>query len=49
MNHRYPLTVEDEKPDVPPAPSEPLPAKPPLAQPLSAEEIDGLKARIVEA
>ena len=48
MNHRYPLTVENEVADTPP-PTAPLPTKPPLALPLTAEEIDKLKERIVEA
>jgi FeS assembly SUF system protein len=48
MNQRYPLTVENEVADTPP-PTAPLPTKPPLALPLTAEEIDKLKERIVEA
>jgi FeS assembly SUF system protein len=48
MSDRYPLTVESEAPSAPPA-LEPLPTKPPLANPLSANEIESVKQRIVEA
>src|SRR6058998_3980739 len=50
MSQRQPLPVENNHPDVqPPAPSGPLPPKPPLGQPLTAEQIEDLKNRIVEA
>jgi FeS assembly SUF system protein len=49
MNQRHPLPVEDERPEVPPPAVEPLPAKPPLAEPLSADAIEALKNCIVEA
>jgi FeS assembly SUF system protein len=49
MNQRYPLTVENETPAAPPAAIEPAPARPPLAQPLTAEEMDAVKNKIVEA
>jgi FeS assembly SUF system protein len=48
---RHPLPVENERPEVPPPPAaEPLPGgKPPLATPLTPEQIESLKERIVEA
>jgi FeS assembly SUF system protein len=49
MNQRQPLPVENEHPEVPPPAMEPLPAKPPLAQQLTVEQIEKLKDRIVEA
>ena len=49
MNQRQPLPVENETPETPAPPLGPLPAKPPLAQPLTPEEIDKVKERIVEA
>jgi len=48
MSDRYPLTVENETTAVA-APVEPAPAKPPLATPLTLEEIETVKQRIVEA
>ncbi|MSU79758.1 MAG: DUF59 domain-containing protein [Gemmataceae bacterium] len=47
MADRFPLPVDNDKP-APPAP-EPLPTKPPLAQPLVAEEIAKLNTAIIEA
>lgn len=49
MSQRYPLTVENEIAETPPPTTEPLPTRPPLAQPLMLEEMDKLKERIVEA
>lgn len=49
MSDRYPLTVEDERPETPPPVVEPVAAKPPLAQPLTVEDIEQVKQRIVEA
>ena len=51
MSQRHPLPVENEHPDIPvaPAASEPLPIKPPLAQQLTADEVETLKNRIIEA
>lgn len=48
MADRYPLTVENEHPDMPPPGPPPAP-KPPLATPLTGAEIEKLKERIVEA
>lgn len=45
MNQRHPLPLEHEEPP-PPAPA---PTKPPLAQPLTADQIEDLKNRIVDA
>ncbi len=47
MADRFPLPVDNDKPAVP-AP-EPLPTKPPLAQPLVAAEIEKLNTAIIEA
>ena len=49
MSERYPLPVEDERPETPVAAAAPSPTKPPLAQPLTAPEIDATKERIIEA
>lgn len=49
MNQRYPLTVENEKPELPPAATDPLPVKTPLEEPLSAEGIEKVKENIIEA
>lgn len=49
MNQRYPLTVENEKPELPPAATGPLPVKTPLEEPLSAEGIEKVKGTIIEA
>jgi FeS assembly SUF system protein len=48
MSQRYPLTVEGEHVEMPPAPTEPLPIKPPLAEPLSTEAIEAVRGRIIE-
>lgn len=47
MADRYPLTVENETPAPPALP--PVPSKPPLSEPLTGEQIEALKERIVEA
>jgi FeS assembly SUF system protein len=49
MNQRHPLPVEHEHPDMPAPPSEPLPVKQPLEQQLTAEQIDAVKTRVIEA
>ncbi|MSQ97028.1 MAG: DUF59 domain-containing protein [Gemmataceae bacterium] len=49
MNQRHPLPVEGELPAAPVPPSEPPPARMPLAQPLTDAEIEALQQRIVEA
>ena len=49
MNQRKPLPVENELPDVPAPVNEPLPVKPPLAHPLTSEQIEDVRNRIVEA
>ena len=49
MSERFPLPVENQMPEIPPVSNEPLPVKPPLAEPLTSEAIEGLKTRIVEA
>jgi FeS assembly SUF system protein len=49
MNQRHPLPVENETPAVPAPVKEPLPAKPPLEHPLTLEQIEDVKNRIVEA
>lgn len=49
MNQRYPLTVENETPATPPPAIESAPPRPPLPHPLSAEGIESLKNKIVEA
>jgi FeS assembly SUF system protein len=47
---RHPLPVENEHPDVPPPPAAaPLPPKQPLATPLTLEQIEASKERIIEA
>jgi FeS assembly SUF system protein len=46
---RHPLPVENEHPDLPPPDAAPLSANPPLATPLTLEQIDALKERIIEA
>ncbi len=47
---RHPLPVENERPEVAPPPAvEPLAGKPPLATPLTLEQIEAVKERIVEA
>lgn len=48
MSDRYPLTVESEAPAAPPAAPAPIATKPPLEKPLTLEEIEKLKDRIVE-
>ena len=48
MSDRYPLTVENAAPSVAP-PTPETPPKPPLATPLTHEEIETLQQRIVEA
>jgi FeS assembly SUF system protein len=45
MNQRYPLTPDTEPPVTPAAP---LPAKPPLAEPLSMDQITALQENIVK-
>jgi FeS assembly SUF system protein len=47
MSDRYPLTVDNPAPEAPPP--APVPAKPPLATPLTLEQIEKLKERIVAA
>lgn len=47
MNQRHPLPVDNPHPEVPPP--EPARAKAPLAEPLSAPQIEQVKERIVEA
>jgi FeS assembly SUF system protein len=47
MNQRYPLTM-DKEPAMPPS-GPPTPPRPPLTEPLTHEQIDTLKERIVEA
>jgi FeS assembly SUF system protein len=49
MNQRHPLPVENELSADPAPVAEPLPAKPPLPLPLTLEQIEELKNRIVEA
>src|SRR5438552_1422080 len=49
MNQREPLLEDNELPDVPSPVNEPLPIKPPLAHPLTPEQIEDVKNRIVEA
>jgi FeS assembly SUF system protein len=49
MTQRYPLTVENETPAAPPPAIEAAPPKPPLPHPLSADGIEDLKNKIVEA
>ena len=49
MTGRQPLPVENELPETLPPVKEPLPTKAPLEHPLSGEQIDDLKNRIVEA
>ena len=49
MTQRYPLTVENEAPPAPPAAIDSAPAKPPLAQPLTADESETVKTKIIEA
>ena len=49
MNQRHPLPVENEHPDVPAPVTSPLPAKPPLTQQLTLEQIEDVKNRIIEA
>jgi len=49
MNQRHPLPVENEMPETPAPVSEPLPAKPPLTQPLTGEQIESVKNAIIEA
>jgi FeS assembly SUF system protein len=49
MNQRHPLPVENETPAAPPVALAPPPGKPPLAEPLSAEQLEALQQRIVEA
>jgi FeS assembly SUF system protein len=50
MNQRHPLPVENEHPDLPaPVASPLLPAKPALEQPLTLEQIEAVKNRIIEA
>jgi FeS assembly SUF system protein len=49
MNQRHPLPVENEHPGVPAPVTAPLPAKPPLAQQLTPEQIEDVKNRIIEA
>jgi len=44
---RYPLSTADEPP--PPPPAAPVSAKPPLAEPLTGEQIETLNQRIVQA
>jgi FeS assembly SUF system protein len=47
---RHPLPVENEHSEIAPPPAaEPSPARPPLATPLTLEQIEPLKERIVEA
>jgi FeS assembly SUF system protein len=52
MSQRHPLPVENESPDSPPAAAgataAPVESKPPLPEPLSAEQIAQLKDRIVQ-
>jgi FeS assembly SUF system protein len=49
MSERYPLTVENEPPEIAARASAPLATKPPLAQPLTLAEIESSKERIIEA
>ena len=49
MNQRYPLNVENETPATPPPAIEPASPKPPLPHPLSADDIEILKNKIIEA
>lgn len=49
MKGRHPLPVENEIPEMPPSEQGPPPVKPPLAEPLTGEQIVALKERIVEA
>jgi FeS assembly SUF system protein len=46
---RYPLPVENERPETSPPPVEPTSGKPPLAQPLTLEQIEEVKNQIVAA
>ncbi len=48
MADRFPLPVGNDI-SAPPAPPGPLPTKPPLAQPLTTDEIEMLRTAIVEA
>ena len=48
MTDRYPLPMDKEPPQEAAPPSQPLPAKPPLAQPLTFDQIEQLKERVVE-
>lgn len=49
MNQRHPLPVEHQVELPPAAAPEPAPAKPPLAEPLTSEQIAALGERIVQA
>jgi len=50
MSNRHPLPVENQMPETPPpTPPAPVAAKPPLAEPLTGEQIEATKERIVEA
>src|SRR3984957_9583011 len=49
MNQRHPLPVDNEVPPTPvTSPEPPVAGKPPLAEPLTAAQIDALKERIVQ-
>ena len=49
MTQRYPLPVEDERPETPTPVQAPAQPKPPLAQPLTPTETEAAKERIIEA
>jgi FeS assembly SUF system protein len=50
MSNRHPLPVDNPMPETPPpTPPAPVATKPPLAEPLTMEQIEATKERIVEA
>jgi len=49
MSNRRPLPVENETPEAPPPAFEAVAAKPPLVKPLTKDETETVKERIIEA
>src|SRR4051794_7521753 len=49
MNQRHPLPVENEHPPTAAPVAEPVSSKPPLAEQLTAEQIEDVKNRVIEA